>query len=170
MIARAEAGSGADAFVPVDISRLLADFTEMYEPSAEEAGVLLISDIAPDLQAMGSRELLGQVIANLLDNALKYGAPITAGTQATIAVAANREDQTLRIVVADNGAGVRSEDRARVLERFTRLDSSRNKPGSGLGLSMVSAVTHLHHGRLLLDDNQPGLRVVLELPFLAKTA
>ncbi len=170
MIARAEAGSGADAFQPVDLSRLLADFAEMYEPSAEEAGVVLTSTIASDLPVYGSRELLGQLIANLLDNALKYGAPVTAGSQARIAVTAQKDDQTVRVVVADNGAGILPEDRTRVLERFTRLDSSRNKPGSGLGLSMVSAVTHLHNGRLMLEDNAPGLKIVLELPLLQKAS
>ncbi|MGL4635820.1 MAG: ATP-binding protein [Beijerinckiaceae bacterium] len=168
MIARAEAGSGSDAFVPVDISGLLADFIEMYEPSAEEAGVAFSNDILPDLAVNGSRELLGQVVANLLDNALKYGAPVEPSVPAQISVTTEKRDDTVRIIVADNGAGIAEADRARVLERFTRLDSSRNKPGSGLGLSMVSAVTYLHKGRLMLEDNAPGLRVVLELPLLVK--
>jgi signal transduction histidine kinase len=169
MIARAEAGSGADAFVPVDISGLLADFMEMYEPSAEEAGVDLSSDIEPDLFVHGSRELLGQVVANLLDNALKYGSPPDSTVPAVITVAAKRLEHALRISVSDNGAGIAEADRARVLERFTRLDASRNKPGSGLGLSMVSAVTQLHKGRVLLEDNKPGLRIVLELPLPVRT-
>jgi signal transduction histidine kinase len=164
LIARTEAGAGSDAFVPVDVSRLLLDFSEMYEPSAEEAGGRLEASIAPDLVVSGNRELLGQVVANLIDNALKYGLPPQAGAPQVIRLFAAREGEMIRIVVSDHGPGIPVDQRGKAVERFGRLDDSRNKPGSGLGLSLALAVAHLHKGQLVLGDNQPGLSVTLELP------
>jgi signal transduction histidine kinase len=164
LIARTEAGAGADSFTPVDVSRMIEDMCEMYEPSAEEAGASLVSTIEPDLMALGNRELLGQVIANLMDNALKYGLPPVEGAPATISVSAQRIGQHIQLIVSDHGAGIPAEMRGKALERFGRLDVSRNKPGSGLGLSLVMAAAHLHKGKVQLDDNDPGLRVILEIP------
>jgi signal transduction histidine kinase len=164
LIARAEAGSGADAFRELDVSELLGDLAEIYEPSAEEAGARLITDIPPGLLAQGNRELLGQVVANLIDNALKYGLPPVEGAAAEISLAAEREGERLVISVGDRGPGVPEADRGRVVERFHRLDASRHKPGSGLGLSLAAAVARLHKGDLKLDGNGPGLKVTLELP------
>jgi signal transduction histidine kinase len=164
LIARAEAGSGADAFREVNVSELLSDLAEMYEPSAEEAGARLLVDVPPGLGAQGNRELLGQVVANLLDNALKYGLPPAAGATPEIRLAARRDGEHLTISVADHGEGVPEADRGKVIERFHRLDASRNKPGSGLGLSLAAAVARLHKGTLRLDGNDPGLKVTLELP------
>ncbi len=164
LIARAEAGAGADAFAAVDVSRLLEDFAEIYEPSAEVAGGRLEARIAPDLVVHGNRELLGQVVANLIDNALKYGLPPQAGALPIIGLSAVREGETILIQVCDHGPGIPVANRGKAIERFGRLDESRNKPGSGLGLSLASAVAHLHKGKLLLTDNHPGLAVTLELP------
>jgi signal transduction histidine kinase len=164
MIARAEAGSGADAFTTVLVSDLLSDFAEMYEPVAEDAGASLTTTIADGLKVRGSRELLGQVVANLIDNSLKYGRPIDASTAPVIALDARMRAGAVVISVSDNGPGIASADRARAVERFARLDDSRNQPGSGLGLSLASAVAHLHKGRLELGDNAPGLIVSLHLP------
>jgi signal transduction histidine kinase len=164
LIARTEAGAGADTFIPVDISRMIEDMCEMYEPAAEEAGASLHSTIEPDLIALGNRELLGQVIANLMDNALKYGLPPVEGAAAAIHVSAQRMGKHIQLIVRDNGAGIPADQRGKALERFGRLDVSRNKPGSGLGLSLVMAVAHLHKGSLHLEDNNPGLKVILEIP------
>jgi signal transduction histidine kinase len=164
LIARAEAGSGADAFGPVDVSELLTDLAEIYEPSAEEAGARLVADIAPGLTVLGNRELLGQVVANLIDNALKYGLPPVDGAPGEIRLAAAEAGGRLVICVADHGPGVPVPERGKVLERFHRLDASRHKPGSGLGLSLATAVARLHGGELRLDGNEPGLRVELALP------
>ena len=163
LIARTEAGAGADAFTTVDVSRLLTDFAEIYEPSAEEGGGVLHAAIAPGLHVQGNRELLGQAVANLLDNALKYAQP-ASGARVEITLATAISAGHLLISVADNGPGIPAEQHAKAIERFGRLDDSRNKPGSGLGLSLVAAVAHLHKGRLSLDDHAPGLKVTLELP------
>jgi signal transduction histidine kinase len=166
LIARTEAGAGSDAFVTVDVSGLLADFVEIYEPAAEDAGCVLTAEIEPGLSVQGNRELLGQVVANLIDNALKYGLPPQAGSRAEIALSARREGDSLLISIADHGPGIPADKHGKAVERFGRLDESRNKPGSGLGLSLASAVAHLHKGRLVLGDNHPGLAVTLELPLL----
>jgi signal transduction histidine kinase len=164
LIARAEAGSGADAFLEVDVSGLLTDLAEIYEPSADEAGARLVVDVPPGLTVQGNRELLGQVVANLIDNALKYGLPPVGGAAAAISLSARAENGQLTIAVSDHGEGVPEADRGKVVERFQRLDKSRNKPGSGLGLSMAAAVARMHGGELRLDGNGPGLRVTLALP------
>jgi signal transduction histidine kinase len=154
MIARAEAGSGADAFRPVDVGALLADVQEMYEPVTEDVGVVLTADVPTDLKVDGSRELLSQAVANLIDNALKYGRP--EGNKPTIHITANRNGERVLLAVADNGAGIAPEHCARAVE-----------PGSGLGLSLVAAVAHLHRGQLRLENGAPGLRAVIDLPGLA---
>lgn len=167
LIARTEAGSGAEAFKPVDVSALLEDLADIYEPSAEEAGGKLKATVAPGLVVSGSRELLGQAVANLLDNALKYGLPPAEDAPAEITLSARSEGGVLLVSVADRGAGIPADQRGRAVERFGRLDESRHKPGSGLGLSLVSAVAQLHKGRLSLGDNAPGLVATLEVPAAA---
>jgi signal transduction histidine kinase len=164
LIARSEAGSGTEAFRSIDLSALLADVAEIYEPSAEEAGGSLNTAIEPGLQVRGSRELLGQAVANLLDNAMKYGLPPQPGAPAEIVLAAALENGLVTIAVKDRGAGIPPDQRARAIERFGRLDASRHKAGSGLGLSLVAAVARLHGGTLTLADNAPGLATRLELP------
>ncbi len=164
LIARSEAGSGAEAFRSVDLSALLTDVAEIYEPSAEEAGGSLTTAIEPGLSVRGSRELLGQAVANLLDNAMKYGLPPADGAPSDIVLSAALQGGLVVISVSDRGAGIPAEQRERAVERFGRLDSSRHKPGSGLGLSLVAAVARLHGGTLTLADNAPGLVAMLELP------
>jgi signal transduction histidine kinase len=162
LIARAEAGSGSDAFVPVDLAGLALDMAELYEPVAEETGLVLHVHAPPMPPVKGSRELLGQVLTNLIDNALKYGKPASGAGEVRIALAGEGDDVLLS--VSDRGAGIPAEDRARAVERFARLDESRGQPGSGLGLSLAQAVARLHGGRLVLSDNQPGLKVTMALP------
>jgi signal transduction histidine kinase len=167
LIARTEAGAGSDAFTMVDVSGLLADFVEIYEPSAEDAGGVITAQIEPGLTVHGNRELLGQVVANLIDNALKYSLPPQSGAAAVIALSAEREGDSLLIRISDHGPGIPADKHGKVVERFGRLDESRNMPGSGLGLSLASAVAHLHRGRLVLGDNHPGLAVTLTLPLIS---
>ncbi len=161
-IARAEAGQARQGLVPIDVSALIADVVELYEPMAEEAGGRLSSDAAPGLMVIGDRQLLAQALTNLVDNALKYGA--RDGETPEIEVSGKIEDDKVVITVADHGIGIPAEDRGRVTERFVRLDSSRSKPGNGLGLSLVSGVMKLHKGSLVLADNHPGLAARLVLP------
>lgn len=163
MIARAEAGNQREGMVPLDLGEIARGVAELYEPVAEEAGIALDVVAAP-VRVTGNRELLGQVVANLLDNALKYGAPEGGERRVVVTVAAEGADAV--ISVADRGPGIADGDRGRVLDRFVRLETSRSRPGSGLGLSLAAAVARLHGGGLSLDDNRPGLKVALRLPRL----
>ncbi|KLK92699.1 ATPase [Microvirga vignae] len=163
MIARLEAGNAREALSDFDAAEAVRDVAELYEALAEEAGVSLDVSIENGLPIHGNRELLGQAMANLLDNALKYGAA-PDGSRQTIFVSAQRIGQEVRIVVADHGPGIPEEERHHVLERFVRLETARSRPGFGLGLSLAAAVARLHGGSLMLEDNAPGLRVVLILP------
>jgi signal transduction histidine kinase len=161
-IARAEAGQSRSGLAAVDASTIIADVVELYEPMAEEEGGSLVSQTQAGLSVMGDRQLLSQALTNLLDNALKYGA--REGETPQITVTGKIEADKVVITVADHGEGIPPEDRTRVTERFVRLDSSRSKPGNGLGLSLVSGVMKLHKGALLLEDNNPGLAARLVLP------
>jgi signal transduction histidine kinase len=107
--------------------------------------------------------LISQALANLIDNAIKYGAPAQAG-KGEITLSLTVAADAVHLAVADRGPGIPAADRARVRERFVRLDQSRSRPGTGLGLSLVAAVARLHGGELLIEDNGPGLRVILSLP------
>jgi signal transduction histidine kinase len=115
----------------------------------------------------GNRELVSQALANLLDNAIKYVGghpPGINGAESDIVVKALNENGEIKLTVSDRGPGIREEDRGRVIERFVRLEQSRSEPGSGLGLSLASAVARLHGGELRLEDNNPGLAAVIALP------
>lgn len=166
MIARAEAGSPPGALQPVDIGAAVADVVELYEPTAEEAGLALGVVLGPGLAVRANRELIGQALANLLDNALKYGVAPAADGRARpgIEVSATRQGDRVMVVVGDHGPGIPPADRLRVLDRFVRLESARTRPGSGLGLSMAAAIARMHGGELRLEDNGPGLRATLSLP------
>ena len=112
-------------------------------------------------QLRGNRELIAQAITNLLDNALKYG---LTKSKSKIQLSLETDNKNAEISVSDNGEGIPLVERENVLKRFVRLDASRNKPGSGLGLSLVEAVVRLHGGELELDDANPGLMVKISLP------
>lgn len=163
MIARLEAGNAREALSDFDAAEAVRDVAELYEALAEEAGISLDVTVENGLPIHGSRELLGQAMANLLENALKYGAA-PDGSPQTISVSAQRIGSEVRITVADRGPGIPEAERSHVLERFVRLETARSRPGFGLGLSLAAAVARLHEGRLILEDNAPGLRVVLAIP------
>jgi signal transduction histidine kinase len=167
-IARLEAGAGGENRETLDVSALLRDVAELYEPVADERGLVLNADADGPIFVRGDRQLLGQAIANLIDNAIKYGTaePVRASVAATpdVEVRAAANNDRAEIIVTDRGPGVPTSDRERVLDRFVRLEASRSEPGSGLGLSLVAAVARLHGGNLRLEDNAPGLRVILALP------
>ena len=163
MIARAEAGAPSGAFADVDVSAVAADMAELYEPAAEEQGLTLSTDIAPGIHLRANRELIGQALVNLVENALKYYEP-AEGKSGKVGIAVRTVADRVLIEVTDNGPGIPAEDRLRVLERFVRLEKSRTEPGSGLGLSLVAAVARLHKGEFRLEDNAPGVRAVIDLP------
>jgi signal transduction histidine kinase len=162
-IARIEAGAGGENRETLDVTALLHDVAELYEPVAEERGLALKTGAGTPILIRADRQLLGQAIANLIDNAIKYGTARDGG-RAEVEVQASAKNGVAEIVVTDRGPGVPASDRERVLGRFVRLEASRSEPGSGLGLSLVAAVARLHGGSLRLADNEPGLRVILALP------
>jgi len=154
-IALAETGTVARE--PVDLSELLASMVELYAPVGEERGIILESVVAPGAHVEGSRQLLAQALANLLDNAIKF---TPDGGRIRVLLRGSRTEP--EVVVEDNGPGIPADKREIVLGRRVRLDEARKFPGSGLGLSLVAAVTKLHGARLVLDDAGPGLRVSLK--------
>jgi signal transduction histidine kinase len=168
-IARAEAGAGREGMSDFDAGFVARDVGELYEPVAEEQGIAFSVAAEPGLYVHGSRELAGQAVANLVDNALKYGNPKQLGEpdqtrEASVELSARRSGGNIEFTVSDRGPGIAEEDRVRVLDRFVRLENARSRPGSGLGLSLAAAVARLHNGRLRIEDNEPGLRVVISLP------
>lgn len=171
MIARAEAGSLRESMTSVDPATIVRDVAELYEPVAEESGLAIRVNVQDGLQVRGNRELLSQVLTNLIDNAIKHGKPVaeTEGAEPLIEISAMPDSGgRIQLSVADHGQGIPQHEHARVLERFVRLEASRNTPGSGLGLSLASAVARLHGGRVDFEDNKPGLRVTLSLPLVAR--
>jgi signal transduction histidine kinase len=170
MIARLEAGHPHEAAAEFDVAEVARGVVELYEPLAEDAGVALRLEAEPDLLVHGNRELVGQAVANLLDNAIKYGAEGTDGRPAAVTVTASRDQDSVLVTVGDAGPGIPDAERDRVLERFVRLEAARSRPGFGLGLSLAAAVARLHGGVLRLNDNAPGLKAVLCLPARASAA
>ena len=165
MIARAESGNATEGMAAFDAADVARDVAELYEPLAEEAHVTMHVTLPEKLPLYGSRELIGQALANLLDNAIKYAARDESDLEkAEISIGAVATGTGIELSVSDNGPGIPEADRARVVERFVRLEGSRSRPGSGLGLSLASAVARLHGGTLRLEDHAPGLRVVLAIP------
>jgi signal transduction histidine kinase len=161
MISRLEAGNSAEATTKVDLAEAVRDVVDLYEPLAEEAAVgLAVVDAAPQVIA-GNRELIGQALANVVDNAIKYSA-VAASPQVSLRLA--RAGDEIVLAVRDNGPGIPEADRERVTERFVRLEGSRSMPGSGLGLSLAKAVMSYHGGRLEIADAAPGLEVRMVFP------
>ncbi len=158
-IARAESGVSRESMAPVEITGLLADIAELFSPVLEDEGQVLKPPPAGEpVVIMAHEALLRQALGNLLHNAARHagrGAEVELGIEATPAA--------VRLIVADNGPGVPADQRGRVQQRFVRLDDARSTPGSGLGLAIAAACAKLHNGRLILEDNRPGLRAVLEL-------
>ncbi|WP_432822176.1 sensor histidine kinase [Trichloromonas sp.] len=151
-ISQIESGSRRAGFTEIDLTDLLQDVTELYEPLAEEKGQHIELDLAGGEPIRGDRDLLFQAFANLLDNAIKY-TPQNGRIQVGRA--------GVQISVADNGPGIPADARDKVFQRFYRLESCRSTPGNGLGLSLVAAVANLHNARIQLEDNAPGLRVTM---------
>jgi signal transduction histidine kinase len=154
-IALAETGTVARE--PVDLSELVASVVELYAPVSEERGIVLESSVAPGAQVLGNRQLLAQALANLLDNAIKF-----TPDGGRIRVVLDGSGSAPQVIVEDNGPGIPADKRELVLGRRVRLDEARKFPGSGLGLSLVAAVTKLHGAHLVLDDAGPGLKVSLK--------
>lgn len=155
-IAQIESGMPTRRFGKVDLSELLRIVFEIYQPMAEEKEQPFSDNIASGLTVWGDRELLMQMIANVIENAIKH-----SPTGASIGLVTSKSPSTIVVAVNDSGPGIPTEERGRVFQRFYRLERSRTTPGSGLGLSLVEAIAALHHISIELTDNAPGLRVTL---------
>jgi signal transduction histidine kinase len=174
MIARAESGQARDNMDNFDAADVANGIHELYEPLAEDDGMTLRVKTVP-APLHGNRELISQALANLVENAIKYGKPVAAQPLGADAVAgakeilieAQRDGDSVLLSVSDHGPGIPESDRKHAVERFVRLEASRTQPGSGLGLSLASAVATLHGGDLRLGDAHPGLRATLAIPALA---
>lgn len=158
-ITRMEAGGYEPSLSELTLRELIEDAAELYQVVAEEAGIELSIDVLDDTPIEADRDLLFQALTNLLDNAVKF---CPAG--GNIRVATARKEGYVTLSVADSGPGIPAEERDRVLERFYRTEASRSTAGSGLGLSLVSAIAHVHQASITLTDNLPGLKVTLRFP------
>ena len=155
-ISSTEAGGGREHFEAFDLADLLRDIGEIYNPVAEDRG-MSIEVLGPDrLPYFGNRQSIGRAVANLVDNALKYGA-------GAIALGATEHGEWIELSVADRGAGIDAQRREQALGRYRRLEEARTTEGSGLGLALARAVARLHGGEIELEDNRPGLRAVMRL-------
>ncbi len=165
-ISALEAGSRLAGGTRVDLNALLNDVFELYEPLALERNIDFELDAPGQHVCTGEADLLFQVFANLLDNALKYtpdGGEVTVRLRPS--PGADGEEEGHSIVVADSGVGIPAKERKNVFRRFYRVESSRTEqPGNGLGLSLVQAIVHYHHGTIELGSNNPGLQVRIRLP------
>jgi signal transduction histidine kinase len=155
-IAQVEAGSRASGFTQVDLSKVFDTITEAYAPVAEDAGLRLRADVAPGVDVRGDRELLTQMLANLVENAIKHA------RSGDIDVSLARGPRGPVGEVRDRGPGIPPAERDKVFRRFYRLERNRTSAGNGLGLSLVAAVADLHGVKLTLADNAPGLVVRME--------
>jgi signal transduction histidine kinase len=158
-IGQIEGGAGRARFEAVNLSAVMERVHLAYETAAEDAGKSFDAEIAPDLEVRGDPQLLTQLFANLIENALRH-----AGEGAEISMRLASVDGAVTATVADNGPGIPAAEHGRVVQRFYRLDASRSTAGSGLGLSLVAAIAELHGADLRLRDNSPGLLVELQFP------
>ncbi|MDG4885363.1 HAMP domain-containing sensor histidine kinase [Mesorhizobium sp. WSM4884] len=160
-IAQIEAGARKARFVDLDVGAVVGTIGDVYADVAEDDGKSLATEIVPDTKwyLHGDRDLLMQMLANLVENALRHCPPGTA-----IELSVTRRDDRILVHVRDNGPGIPAGEREKVFQRLYRLDSSRTTPGSGLGLSLVKAVADLHGATIALEDNDPGLAVIVSFP------
>ena len=158
-IAEAESGTRRQSFEPVALKEILTAVVEFYDATAEAKGIRLTIGVEGEPTTLGDKDLLASATANLVDNALKY-----AGNESTIRVRAVQDRNTVSIVVQDDGPGIPTEEREKVMTRFYRGDRSRTLPGNGLGLPIVTSISHLHAGTFELEDACPGLRARIVLP------
>lgn len=163
-IAEVEAGGLSTYFRAVDLSETVEALAESYALVAEDRQRFLAAEVQPGITVSGDRDLLAQIVVNLLENALRH---TPAGTQIRLRLHAANDDRSTRamLVVADNGPGIPKDDRDRALQPFEKL--SADGKGHGLGLNLVAAIVSAHNGTMELADNCPGLSVRIVLPGIA---
>jgi signal transduction histidine kinase len=160
-ISKLEAGAIIEGRELASLGGLLSDVVELYQPSGEEQRIEITADVTKDVDAFINRPLMFQALSNLIENSLKHGgSKMTRVSLRFVAL----NDQTATIEVSDNGIGIAEHERDKAMQRFVRLDPSRTNDGTGLGLSLASAIASAHGGRLLLGDNKPGLKAMIEVP------
>ncbi|MFI5013950.1 MAG: sensor histidine kinase [Hyphomicrobiales bacterium] len=158
-IGQIETKARRGGFKQVNLASIALDVAEAFQPAAVDEGKSLRSALSQALPMRGDKELLTQMVANLVDNAMRH---TPAGT--SIEIIGFRAKHSVGLIVADDGPGVPSDEKDRILERFYRADHARATPGSGLGLSLVAAVVDLHGGRVCVEDNKPGLKITIAFP------
>jgi signal transduction histidine kinase len=158
-IALAESGAPLASPAAVDVGELATELAELFEPVVRDRGLILVDEEDTGAIVQGNRQLLAQLVTNLIENCLKY---VPAGGRIELSV--KRLADSVCLVVSDDGPGVPADDRMRAVQPFVRIGQSGRPDSSGLGLSLVSAIARLHRARLTLENNEPGLRVVVELP------
>ncbi len=161
-IAKIEAGQVDAGFCEIELSGLIEDIVDFYKPLIEEKQQILEISLEPGLKAHGDRHLLFQAFANILENAIKY-----TPEQGRISISLEVSNDRVTVIIADNGPGIPESEKEGIFVRFHRLDQSRNSPGSGLGLSMTKAIINLHKGSIEPEDNEPGMRMVVQIPIQA---
>lgn len=164
-LAEIDSGVRRAGFREVDLAVVATELTELYEPLAEDKGIIMNADVPQAIRVHGDPNLLAQAIGNLVDNAIKY---TPAGGTVSLRIAVDHADD-VAIVVSDNGPGIADADKSRVTERFYRGNRGSDAEGIGLGLSVVEAIARLHGGTLTLNDNCPGLVANLTLPRVIDT-
>jgi signal transduction histidine kinase len=158
-IALAESGAPLASPAPVNVGELADEMVELFEPVARERGLVLTGHAEHGVIVEGNRQLLAQLITNLLENALKY---VPSGGHIDVAV--KRLADRAHLEISDNGPGMPAKDRLGAGQPFARVGQRSGLESSGLGLSLVSAIARLHRARLTLEDNGPGLRAIVSLP------
>lgn len=153
-ISQAEIGAGKEQFTPVNLSNLIKDVVDLYEPLAEEKMLSLMTEIESDVNIFGDKPLLTQAIANLVDNGVKY-----TPAQGTLRLTLKTVNSRPHLWIVDSGMGIPPEFYGKITEKFFRLEKSRHLPGNGLGLSLASAAFKLHEADMQFEDGNPGLVV-----------
>lgn len=156
-IAELESRQRRAGFKQIDLAEIVTSAVDLYAPLAEEAGVRLMALAEPGVLVEADPKLLFEALSNLIDNAIKF-----AGRGSTVQVKVGKDPARPQLIVQDDGPGIASHERAAVLQRFYRSERNRLIPGSGLGLSVVTAIVRLHDFEFVLEDADPGVRAVIE--------
>jgi len=159
-IAQVESGNRRSGFTNVELNAIVHDVIDLYEPLAADKEIAVNVGQIDTISMVGDRDLLFQMLANVIDNAIKY-----TPNGGAVSVWLHKQEGAAELVVADSGVGIPLKDRQKVFQRFFRVEESRGQqPGNGLGLSLVAAVVKLHYGDIELQENFPGLRIIIRLP------
>ena len=173
-IAEVESGASRKSFAEVDLQALLVDVVDFYEPLVEDAGGVLKLDVQQGVQAFGDGDLIASAVANLVDNAIKYGASSPNDDKADVLIRSKSAQENgldsqwgVEITVQDQGPGADAQTLEKMTTRFYRAESDRQ--GYGLGLASVLAIVHLHGGELSFQNTNPGFVARIWLPAVAQS-